>query len=91
MKKVFLGLGIVLGTMAFAQSTAGPRFGIKAGGNLSDLANSDAKSKIGFYAGAFMNAQFLLNSAFSQKLYTASKVLNSEILLSKVLLHKIQN
>ena len=56
MKKVFLGLGIVLGTMAFAQSTAGPRFGIKAGGNLSDLANSDAKSKIGFYAGAFMNA-----------------------------------
>ncbi|MDQ8750732.1 porin family protein [Elizabethkingia miricola] len=63
MKKVFLGLGIVLGTMAFAQSTAGPRFGIKAGGNLSDLTNSDAKSKIGFYAGAFMNAP--ISSEFS--------------------------
>ncbi|MDV3885347.1 opacity protein [Elizabethkingia anophelis] len=64
MKKVFLGLGIVLGTMAFAQSTAGPRFGIKAGGNLSDLTNLDReKSKIGFYAGVFMNAP--ISSEFS--------------------------
>ena len=64
MKKVFLGLGIVLGTMAFAQSTAGPRFGIKAGGNLSDLTNLDReKSKIGFYAGVFMNAP--ISSDFS--------------------------
>ncbi len=64
MKKVFLGLGIVLGTMAFAQSTAGPRFGIKAGGNLSDLTNFDReKSKIGFYAGVFMNAP--ISSEFS--------------------------
>ncbi|WP_407481491.1 porin family protein [Elizabethkingia meningoseptica] len=63
MKKVFLGLGIVLGTMAFAQ-TAGPRFGIKAGGNLSDLSNLDReKSKIGFYAGVFMNAP--ISSDFS--------------------------
>ncbi|ATC35302.1 PorT family protein [Elizabethkingia anophelis] len=65
MKKVFLGLGIVLGTMAFAQSTAGPRFGIKAGGNLSDLTGygSAEKSKIGFYAGVFMNAP--ISSDFS--------------------------
>jgi opacity protein-like surface antigen len=66
MKKVFLGLGIVLGTMAFAQSTAGPRFGIKAGGNLSDLTNLNSigeKSKIGFYAGVFMNAP--ISSEFS--------------------------
>ncbi|MCT4121073.1 porin family protein [Elizabethkingia anophelis] len=64
MKKVFLGLSIVLGTMAFAQSTAGPRFGIKAGGNLSDLTNLDReKSKIGFYAGVFMNAP--ISSEFS--------------------------
>ncbi len=66
MKKVFLGLGIVLGTMAFAQSTAGPRFGIKAGGNLSDLTNMNSigeKSKIGFYAGVFMNAP--ISSEFS--------------------------
>ncbi|HAY3551668.1 PorT family protein [Elizabethkingia meningoseptica] len=65
MKKVFLGLGIVLGTMAFAQ-TAGPRFGIKAGGNLSDLTNQSSlgeKSKIGFYAGVFMNAP--ISSDFS--------------------------
>ncbi|PUB27460.1 putative outer membrane protein [Elizabethkingia sp. YR214] len=56
MKKLLLGLGIVIGTMTFAQSSAGPRFGIKAGGNLSSITANDSKSKFGFYAGAFMNA-----------------------------------
>ena len=59
MKKVLLGLGVVMGTMAFAQSTgtsAGPRFGIKAGADLTSLSNNDSKSKIGYYGGVFMNA-----------------------------------
>lgn len=55
MKKQLLSVCIVLGTMAFAQSTDGPRFGIKAGGNLSSFTGGDSKSKIGFYAGAFVN------------------------------------
>jgi len=55
MKKQLLSICIVLGTMAFAQSSDGPRFGIKAGGNLSGISGSDTKSKVGFYAGAFVN------------------------------------
>ncbi len=55
MKKLFLGLGLVVGTMTFAQ-----QFGIKAGMNVASLSNDagldDAKSKIGFNAGVFMNA-----------------------------------
>ena len=55
MKKLFLGLGLVAGTFAFAQS-----FGIKGGMNVSSLSNDggldDSKSKIGFNAGVFMNA-----------------------------------
>ncbi|BFO65935.1 PorT family protein [Chryseobacterium sp. S0630] len=54
MKKKLLSLCIVLGTMAFAQSTDKPKFGIKAGGNLSDISGSDTQSKVGFYAGAFI-------------------------------------
>ncbi|QCX52333.1 porin family protein [Elizabethkingia sp. JS20170427COW] len=60
MKKVFLGLGIVLGTLAFAQKTSGPRVGIKAGMNVSSISQdgglSDTKSKIGFNAGLYLNA-----------------------------------
>lgn len=41
--------------MAFAQSTGGPKFGVKAGANLSSFTGSDSKSKVGFYAGAFVN------------------------------------
>ncbi|MCL1669245.1 PorT family protein [Elizabethkingia ursingii] len=60
MKKVFLGLGIVLGTMAFAQTTnnGGIRFGIKGGGNLSTITEgnfSDTQHKFGFNGGLFMN------------------------------------
>lgn len=55
MKKQLLSICIVLGTMAFAQSSDGPRFGVKAGSNLSSISGSDTKSKVGFYAGAFVN------------------------------------
>ena len=55
MKKLFLGLGLVAGSLAFAQT-----FGAKAGMNVSSLSNNggleDSKSKIGFNAGLFMNA-----------------------------------
>ncbi|WP_090391138.1 porin family protein [Niabella drilacis] len=61
MKKTLLGLGIVLGTMASAQSATGPRFGIKAGGNLSTLTHEEARSKAGFHAGVFMNASVARN------------------------------
>ncbi|PWW29885.1 MULTISPECIES: porin family protein [unclassified Chryseobacterium] len=55
MKKQLLSLCIVAGTMAFAQSTDGPKLGIKAGGNLSGISGSEMKSKVGFYTGAFVN------------------------------------
>ncbi|BFO64664.1 porin family protein [Chryseobacterium sp. KCF3-3] len=55
MKKLLLSLSIVIGTISFAQSADGPKFGIKAGGNLSSFTGGDSKSKIGFYAGAFVN------------------------------------
>lgn len=63
MKKQLLSLCVVIGTMSFAQSTNGPRFGIKAGGNLSSITGSDSKSKFGFYAGAFVNVP--ISEAFS--------------------------
>lgn len=63
MKKQLLSLCIIIGTMAFAQSTNGPKFGIKAGGNLSSVTGSDSKSKFGFYAGAFVNIP--ISEAFS--------------------------
>ena len=60
MKKLFLGLGLVVGTMTFAQ-----QFGIKGGMNVSSLSKdeslSDQKSKIGFNAGVFMNAPIAEN------------------------------
>jgi len=63
MKKHLISLGIVIGTMSFAQSTDGPRFGVKAGGNLSSFTGGDSKSKIGFYAGALVNIP--ISDAFS--------------------------
>ena len=57
MKKLFLGLGLVAGTFAFAQTS--PTFGLKAGLNVSSISDDgyeDAKSKAGFYGGIFMNA-----------------------------------
>lgn len=61
MKKLFLGAAIAMSSLAFAQ-----QFGIKGGMNVSsnsglkDL-NVDAKSKIGFNAGVFMNAPISQN------------------------------
>nr|WP_315034545.1 porin family protein [uncultured Chryseobacterium sp.] len=63
MKKQLLSVCIVIGTMTFAQSTKGPKFGIKAGGNLSSITASDTQSKIGLYAGAFVNVP--LSATFS--------------------------
>lgn len=54
MKKLFLGAAIAVSSLSFAQ-----QFGIKGGMNVSSLSKdaglSDQKSKIGFYAGAFVN------------------------------------
>ncbi|WP_312992230.1 porin family protein [Chryseobacterium flavum] len=63
MKKLLSSLCIVIGTMTFAQLTDGPRFGIKAGGNLSSVTASDSKSQFGFHAGAFVNIP--VSEAFS--------------------------
>lgn len=63
MKKLLLSLSTVIGTISFAQSADGAKFGIKAGGNLSSFTGGDSKSKIGFYAGAFVNVT--LSEAFS--------------------------
>ncbi len=56
MKKLFLGLGLVAGTFAFAQTT----FGLKGGMNVSSLSKDggleDQSSKIGFNGGVFLNA-----------------------------------
>ena len=54
MKKLFVGLAVVVGSMSFAQ-----QFGIKAGANISSISKDgydDVKSKVGFNAGVFMNA-----------------------------------
>ncbi|QIY90010.1 porin family protein [Chryseobacterium gallinarum] len=57
MKKIFLGLALTAGTLAFAQKTASSpvRFGLKAGLNISSVSNSDMNSKAGFYGGVFAN------------------------------------
>nr|WP_315028274.1 porin family protein [uncultured Chryseobacterium sp.] len=71
MKKLFLGLALTAGTLAFAQETqtktvASPlksdvqpvRFGIKAGGNsayFSEQKFGMNSQKLGFHAGAFVN------------------------------------
>jgi len=57
MKKLFLGLGLVAGTFAFAQTS--PTFGIKAGVNVSSISDDgydDTKAKAGFAGGLFLNA-----------------------------------
>lgn len=55
MKKIFLGLALGMGTLAFAQ-----QFGVKGGANFSSVNGgssfNDTKGKVGFYAGVFMNA-----------------------------------
>ena len=54
MKKIFLAMAVVAGSMAFGQ-----QFGIKAGGNYSNISSdgsiSESKGKMGYYAGVFAN------------------------------------
>ncbi|MGC4129574.1 MAG: porin family protein [Bergeyella sp.] len=53
MKKLFLGMAIAASSLTFAQS-----FGIKGGMNLSTISDDtdlNQKSKVGYYAGAFVN------------------------------------
>lgn len=67
MKKIFLGLAVAAGSLAFGQ-----QFGIKAGMNVSSLSKdaslSDQKSKIGFNAGVFMNAPLGANFSIQPEL-----------------------
>ncbi|UOU97566.1 PorT family protein [Chryseobacterium daecheongense] len=59
MKKVLLGLALVAGSLAFAQtktSSSPVGFGIKAGLNVSTISgDDDSKAKAGFYGGFFAN------------------------------------
>jgi len=50
MKKLILTAAIAVFGLSNAQT-----FGLKAGGNVSSISNSDGKSKFGFYGGAFVN------------------------------------
>jgi len=82
MKKLFLGLGLVVGTFAFAQTS--PTFGLKAGLNISSISDDgyeDSKSKAGFYGGLFMNAplseQFSIQPEVLYSQYGAKTVLKN--------------
>ncbi|ASW73665.1 opacity protein [Chryseobacterium piperi] len=50
MKKLLLGLAVVVSSLTFAQT-----FGVKAGLNISSISGDDTKSKAGFYGGLLMN------------------------------------
>ena len=62
MKKIFAMLGLTLMSLAYSQS-----FGVKGGANISTISKEntwgDTNSKIGFYAGLYMNAP--VNALFS--------------------------
>lgn len=62
MKKIFAMLGLTLMSLAYSQS-----FGVKGGANISTISQEkgwgDKNSKVGFYAGAYMNAP--VNALFS--------------------------
>lgn len=64
MKKIFLGLGILVSSLSFAQ-----QFGLKAGLNLSDITNTssavDTKMNAGIYAG--VTATFPITETYSIK------------------------
>lgn len=60
MKKVLLGVALVTGSLAFAQTTSTSSsspvsFGLKAGLNVATISGGDSKAKAGFYGGAFAN------------------------------------
>lgn len=89
MKKLFLGLAVATGSLAFAQETQTTptvttvnnqkdpiRFGIKAGGNAASFNNQDVSlnnQKLGFHAGAFVNIPL------SQKLSLQPEVLYNQL------------
>lgn len=87
MKKIFLGMAIAAGSMAFGQ-----QFGVKAGGNFSNLSAdgsiSESKGKIGYYAGVFMNLpvaesfsiqpEVLYNNVGSKTTYKLSESIKAE-------------
>lgn len=85
MKKLFLGLGLVAGTFAFAQT-----FGVKGGMNVASLSKdaslSDQKSKIGFNAGAFVNipiaSQFSIQPELLYTQYGAKADFRQDVLTS---------
>ncbi|AZI40591.1 porin family protein [Epilithonimonas vandammei] len=62
MKKIFAMLGLTVMSLAYSQS-----FGVKGGANISTISKEntwgDTNSKIGFYAGLYMNAP--VNALFS--------------------------
>ena len=80
MKKLFLGLSIAASSLVFSQ-----QFGIKGGMNVSTISDEgfdDTKSKVGYYAGVFMNVpvsesfsiqpEVLYNNLGSKVSYTVS-------------------
>lgn len=59
MKKLFLGAAIAMSSLTFAQ-----QFGAKAGVNVSTISDDsdlNQKSKVGYYAGVFMNSPIAEN------------------------------
>ena len=85
MKKLFLGLGLVAGTFAFAQkANNNVAFGLKGGMNVSSLSKdgalSDQSSKIGFNGGVFLNAP--ISEQFSIQPEVLYNNLGSKITLS---------
>lgn len=75
MKKLFVGLAVVVGVISYAQ-----QFGMKAGANISSISDDgydDAKSKLGFYGGLFVNAP--LSEHFSIQPEVIYSQLGSEV------------
>lgn len=83
MKKLFLGLGLVAGSFALAQTS--PTFGIKGGMNVSSLSKDggleDQGSKIGFNGGVFLNAP--ISEQFSIQPEVLYNNLGSKVTLTK--------
>ena len=68
MKKVLL-----VGAIALFGAMNAQTFGLKAGMNVSSVSESDTKSKIGFYAGALMNAPIATNFSIQPEVLYNSK------------------
>ncbi len=80
MKKLILGAALAVSSLSFAQ-----QFGVKGGVNISSMDGdtwSDAKSKVGFYAGFLYNAPLGANFSIQPELiYTqyGAKLLDNAI------------